>query len=130
MPRNRTVFSLGAALALSIAGASLSAQETGNERPEFTAMAPMVVTAKKMSGNELRRDNLRLRRELAAYDKRIVFLEKRLHHLKTAVTDSLQRDISTFSTAADSTRARRLILESELAKAEALTTRAHVTAFR
>src|SRR5215210_4843825 len=110
MPRNRTVFSLGAALALSMAGASLSAQEAGNEKAKLTEMAPMVVTARKMSGNELRRDNRRLRRELAGYDHRIAYLEKRLHHLKTVVTDSLQRDITTFHTAADSTRARRLTL--------------------
>jgi hypothetical protein len=130
MPRSNTVLSIGAALALSIAGASLSAQDSPYEKQDLAGMAPMVVTARKMSGNELRRDNFRLRRELALYDRRIAYLEKRLHHLKTVVTDSLQRDITSLHSAADSTRTRRLRLESQLAEVEARANRAHVMTYR
>lgn len=130
MPRLNATFAIAAAVALSVASTSLSAQEAQSATPELTGIAPVVVTARKMNANELRRDNFRLRRELAAYDRTIAHLEKRLHRMKTVVTDSLQRDISTFHASADSTRARRLALEAMLSKAESHAGRAHATTFR
>ena len=118
MPRFNATFAIGTALALSAAGSSLSAQERQPSPSELTGIAPVVVTARRLSGNELRRDNFRLRRQLAAYDRRIAYLERRLHWLKTVVTDSLKRDISTFDAAADSTRTRRLFLEAAVLQAE------------
>ena len=131
MPRINALLGLGTALGISLAGRTLAAQETGNVAPESAGMAPMVVTAKKLSGNELLRENRRLRVELAGYDRKIAYLERRLHTLKTVVTDSLQRDITTLHAVTDSTRARRRSLEEMVSAMEARTTRPQqATAFR
>jgi hypothetical protein len=130
MPRSRTLLSLGAAVALSVAGTSMSAQEAGSTKADQVEIAPVVVTARKMSGNELRRDNRRLRRELAAYDRKIAYLEKHLFWLKTVVTDSLRRDISNLHSAADSTHALRLLLEERVQEAETRVSQGHLSELR
>jgi hypothetical protein len=130
MPRSRTLLSLGAAVALSVAGTSMSAQEAGSTKADQVEIAPVVVTARKMSGNELRRDNRRLRRELAAYDRQIAYLEKRLFWLKTVVTDSLRRAISNLHSAADSTHALRLLLEERVQEAETRVSQGHLSELR
>lgn len=106
---------LGAALALGVAlvgVAPLAAQ-----RPDSVA-APHVMAAVVVNGSSPNRrasvaENVRLQRELARYDARIVALQVRLDSLRTRA-DSVDRDRVYFEAATAQARSRRAQIEQRL----------------
>ena len=104
-----------AALALGIGlfGATpLAAQRTDSVAAPHV-MAAVVVNASSARPRASAVENARLRRQLSAYDARIVALQLHLDSLKT-YADSLNRDRVHFEAAAAEARARRTRIEQRL----------------
>jgi hypothetical protein len=138
---------LGAAAAaatiVALAGAPLAAQTSEPDslrttspapaaEPRLSSLPPVVsiVTRPDESGflqrlggrpriDRLSRENRRLERDLASYDRQVVRLERHLDSLKTVVSDSLQREIDRAESLAARMRAERLRLEAQLLDYEA-----------
>ena len=131
MPRTHLVLSF--VLALAVAGAARPVAAQQAQAPDSSVgvdstvrvrkLAPVVITAEKAKASRagvlaLMEENRRLAGVLAEHDRKVEQLAKRLHHLQTHVTDSVNRQIASIDGAAAETRARRLALEARLAALE------------
>lgn len=128
MPRSTLLSGITLALACVLGGTALGAQSAApvaptDSTPQVRMMPAMRVTAEKVKASRagvlaLMEENRRLAGVLYLQDIRIDSLSRRLLHLRGAVTDSVNRDISRLDTQTAETRARRQALEARLASLE------------
>jgi hypothetical protein len=144
MPRTSPPLRLALALACCLVGGStLGAQGTsaapppsgspvttpataGDSASRVRTLPTMRVTARGQKATRegvlaLMQENRRLEAELRRQDEQVETLERRLAWLRGPATDSVQREITRFSTEATEVRARRQALEARLAAVEGTT---------